>query len=359
MQIKILHMADVHFGRAVSGLSQNLRNIRRQEVRSTFSDAINLAKEENVDAVLIAGDLFDSGDTDKSTINFIKGELLKISHIPVFVSPGNHDPLGSAYKMLMQEEIENLTIFGENVSCVKFPEKQFAVYGIGFNNEVINAPLLKNFKAEDEELVNIGVIHGEMAVNSDYNPITEADIGETNMDYIALGHMHTYSGIKKSKNTSYAYSGNLEGGGFDECGEKGVILGTVSKGNCNLKLHRLCKRVYHTVEIDVTETKTLQEIIEKVKEKVQNKDDLYKIVLTGKRPENIPEGVIENEIDVFFAKTKDLTRGSYDLKSISADYSIGGIFAKNVLERLENADENEKADLLKAADIVMGILENN
>ena len=51
MQIKILHMADVHFGRAVSGLSQNLRNIRRQEVRSTFSDAVNLAKDENVDAV--------------------------------------------------------------------------------------------------------------------------------------------------------------------------------------------------------------------------------------------------------------------------------------------------------------------
>lgn len=359
MQIKILHMADVHFGRAVSGLPQNLRNIRRQEVRSTFSDAVNCAKEENVDAVLIAGDLFDSMDTDKSTINFIKGELSKIPHIPVFISPGNHDPLGGAYKMLMQENIENLTVFGENVSCIKFPQKKFAVYGIGFNNEVVNTSLLKSIKAEDEDFINIGVIHGEMAVNSDYNPITESDIGETNMDYIALGHVHSYSGIKKSMNTSYAYCGNLEGGGFDECGEKGVILGTVSKGECNLKLHRLCKRIYHTIEIDVTETKTLQEIIEKVKEKVQSRDDLYKIVLTGKRPENIPEGVIENELDVFYAKIKDLTRGSYDLKAISADYSIGGIFAKNVLQRMENADENEKAELMKAADIVMDILENN
>ena len=359
MQIKILHMADVHLGRAVSGLPQSLRNIRRQEVRSTFSDAVNLAKDENVDAVLIAGDLFDSGDTDKSTVNFIKGELSKIAHTPVFIAPGNHDPLGSAYNMLINEDIKNLTVFGENVSCVKFPEKQFAVYGIGFNNEVVNAPLLKSIKAEDKDFVNIGVIHGEMGVNSDYNPITEADIGETNMDYIALGHVHTYSGIKKSMATSYAYCGNLEGGGFDECGEKGVILGTVSKGDCDLKLHRLCKRVYHTIEIDVTDTKTLQEIIEKVKENVRCKDDLYKIVLTGKRPENIPEGVIENEIDVFFAKTKDLTRGAYDLKAISADYSIGGIFAKNVLQRMENADENEKAELMKAADIVMDILQNN
>ena len=78
--IKIMHMAEVHFGRAVSGLPENLREIRRQEVRSTFSCAINKANEDGVDVVLIAGDLFESSETDKSTVTFIKGELEKISH---------------------------------------------------------------------------------------------------------------------------------------------------------------------------------------------------------------------------------------------------------------------------------------
>ena len=52
--IKILHMADIHFGRPATGLPENLREIRRQEVRTTFSCAISLAKDENVDAVLFS-----------------------------------------------------------------------------------------------------------------------------------------------------------------------------------------------------------------------------------------------------------------------------------------------------------------
>lgn len=356
--IKILHMADIHFGRPASGLPKHLRDIRRQEVRSAFADAVSMAKDNDIDTILIAGDLFDCAETDKSTVNFILGELSKISHIPVFIAPGNHDPLGSAYDTLIKAGRPNLTVFGSDCTHKTFPEKNFAVYGVGFDNEVVNHPLLAKIKVEDENMINIAVIHGEIASVSDYNPVTESDIAATGMDYIALGHVHTYSGIKKAGNTYYAYSGALEGGGFDECGDKGAVLGTVSKGDCDLELVRLSKRRYHTVEVDVTDAATLQEIIEKVGGLTENKDDLYKIVLTGVRPEKIPPEVIENEVGAFFVKTKDLTRGAYDLKEISADYTIGGIFAKNVLERIENADDDEKADLMRAADIVLDILNN-
>ena len=76
--IKIMHMADIHFGRPVSGLDESKRNLRRQEVRSTFSSAIDMAKENNVDVILISGDLFDTADTDKSTISFLINELIFI-----------------------------------------------------------------------------------------------------------------------------------------------------------------------------------------------------------------------------------------------------------------------------------------
>lgn len=354
--IKILHMADVHFGRPVSGLSEKMRNIRRQEVRSAFSDAVSFAREQNVDVVLIAGDLFDGAHIDKSTVDFIKGELEKIRHIPVFVAPGNHDPYGSAYKMLVECGIENLTVFGAEAECKEFPDKNFAVYGIGFANEVQEEPLINKLKVKDHNLINIAVVHGEMASSGTYNPITESDIASSGMDYIALGHVHTYSGIQKAADTRYAYCGTLEGGGFDECGEKGVIWGTVSKDGCNLEFRRMCRRCYRTVEIDVTDCGTFQEIIEKVKNNTKNKDDLYKIILTGERCEKIPEEVIVNEIGAFFSKVKDLTRGAYNLDEISKDYTIGGIFAKNVLERMKNCTDEEKSDLIKAADVVFDIL---
>ncbi len=355
-EIKIMHMADVHFGRPVSGLDETLRNVRRQEVRASFSDALKTAGEQNVDAVLISGDLFDSSEADKSTINFIKTELKKIQHIPVFVSPGNHDPLGNAYKMLDDGSCSNLIVFAENVTVKAFPDKGFAVYGVGFDNEVVDKPLLKNLKAEDSSLVNIAVVHGELATESAYNPVKESDIAESGMDYVALGHVHAFSGIKKAGNTCYAYSGALEGGGFDECDEKGVLIGTVSKGTCALEFLRMCKRCYRTVEVDVTGAGTLEEIIDRVKAKIEDKKDLYKIVLTGVRGEKIPAGVIENEIEAFYVKTKDFTRGAYNIEEMSKDYTIGGLFAKKVLERMQSCSEEEKEDLRKAADVVFDIL---
>lgn len=355
-EIKIMHMADVHFGRPVSGLDENLRNVRRQETRAAFCDALKIANERNVDVVLIAGDLFDSSETDKSTVNFIKAELKKIEHIPVLVSPGNHDPLGNAYRMLDDGSCSNLTVFTEKAAVKTFADKGFAVYGIGFDNEVVDQPLLKNLKAEKSSFVNIAVIHGELAADSVYNPVKESDIAQSDMDYVALGHVHTFSGIKKAGNTNYAYSGTLEGGGFDECGEKGVIIGIVSKEKCELEFLKICKRCYRTVEVDVTGAQTLQKIIDRVKAVTPDKNDLYKIVLTGVRSEKIPAGVIENEVEAFYVKTTDCTRGAYNIEEIAKDYTIGGLFAKKVLERMQNCSAEEKTDLLKAADVVFDIL---
>lgn len=355
-EIKFLHMADVHFNRPASGIPEEKRDIRRQEVRSAFSDALSIGKAENVDVILIAGDLFDSPDTDIGTISFIKNEILKISPIPVLISPGNHDPYGNAYKLLDDGSCSNLTLFKKCFTEKHFPEKNFAVYGIGFENEIEDEPLLKNLQAKNTECVNIALIHGELAPTSDYNPITEYDIKKSGMDYIALGHVHSYSQLKKADNVFYAYSGTIEGGGFDECGEKGVIIGSVSKNSCEIEFKPVCRRCWHTIEIDTSTASTLQEIINTAREMANNKNDLYKIVLTGKRPEKIPNGVIENEIDAFFVRVKDCTRSTYNLEEISSDYTIGGLFAKKVLERMEKADDAEKSDLIRASDIVMDIL---
>ena len=148
----------------------------------------------------------------------------------------------------------------------------------------------------------------------------------------------------------------MEGGGFDECDDKGVIYGTVSKEGCALGFVRLCRRCYRTIEIDISEASNLQDIINIVKDKVTDKNDLYKIVLTGKRCEIIPEGVIENELDAFFVKVKDATRGAYNLEEIAGEYNLKGIFARNVSERLKTCDEAEREALLKGADIVFDIL---
>lgn len=355
-EIKFLHMADIHFNRPASGIPEEKRAVRRQEVRSAFSAALALGKEKGADVILIAGDLFDTPDADIGTVSFIKNELAKIAPIPVLISPGNHDPYGNAYKSLDDGSCPNLTVFKKGITHKSFPEKGFTVYGVGFESEIENDPLLRSLHINDEKDINIALIHGEIAPTSDYNPITEEDIAKSGMDYVALGHVHSYSGIKKTGGVSYAYCGALEGGGFDECGEKGVIFGTLSKDGCNADLIPVCRRQWHTLEINVSKMSSLQEIIDCVCNETKNKNDLYKIVLTGERPEAIPPGVIENEVNAFFTRVKDCTRGTYNLEEIASDTTIGGIFAKKILERMQTENADEKEDLIQAADIVMDIL---
>ena len=91
-------------------------------------------------------------------------------------------------------------------------------------------------------------------LGGEYNQISESDIAKSNLDYLALGHIHTFSGVKKAGRTFYAYPGCIEGRGFDETGEKGFIAGTVYKGKCDLRFVPAGGRQYHIERIDLTGT---------------------------------------------------------------------------------------------------------
>ena len=70
--VKIMHIADVHLDRKTEGLSPSKSALRRAEYKETFEKAINLAKEEDVKIILIAGDMFDSELAENSTVEFVK-----------------------------------------------------------------------------------------------------------------------------------------------------------------------------------------------------------------------------------------------------------------------------------------------
>jgi DNA repair exonuclease SbcCD nuclease subunit len=92
--MKFLHLADCHLDAPFVELGQllNKSNARRYELKETFDKAIELAKQEKVDAIFIAGDFFEQKYVTKSTINFLNSKFMEIPNIQVFISPGNHDP---------------------------------------------------------------------------------------------------------------------------------------------------------------------------------------------------------------------------------------------------------------------------
>ena len=101
-EIKILHCADLHLGAEFSSLG-NKASQRKREGFQVFEDIVSLCKEESVEFLLIAGDLFDHLHIDSQIITEVIDQFAGIPDTVVAIAPGNHDPLSIDGKGIVLE----------------------------------------------------------------------------------------------------------------------------------------------------------------------------------------------------------------------------------------------------------------
>lgn len=356
-KIKILHTADLHIGAAESFLGDTAKT-RRFENLITFERIMELAVARQVDVVALAGDVFDSNSVEERFIDAVFEKISQVAPIRVIYTAGNHDPLDASSPFSSRELPQNLYVLGAEDSCVEFPELSLRVYGRSFGAAHMNGAELFGLSADDS-FINLMVQHGELRsdLNSDYNAITPKFVKNSGMDYIALGHVHKHSDVARLGNTFFAYCGCPEGQGFDELDAKGIYVGEIGKGECELEFVAVSKRQHLHEKIDISgvePTRLTEHILSALKER-HGEDyakNLYKIELTG---ELVPETVIETaELQsrlaevLYFVKIKDCTDFLIDLEELSKEISLKGIFVKKMLERESSAPEESKELYRKA-----------
>ncbi|MDU2121283.1 MAG: DNA repair exonuclease [Clostridium celatum] len=356
-KIKVLHCADLHFDTPFKELSKEVSDTSKNELLEVFKNIIDLAIDENIEVLLIAGDVFDNLTVNKNTLFFISDQIRRIDNIKVFISPGNHDPYNEKSFYNMINWPENVYIFKGDMEFKEVKELNLIVWGAGFRNNYENETLLRGVSV-DSDKINIMILHGEIAsTNSknEYNPIYINDIYNSNIDYIALGHRHKFSGILKEGMTTYAYSGCPQGRGFDESGEKGVIIGEVYRGGTDLRFFPVCKRKYVTKEINITGTNSYDEVIFKILSDLSNEEinkNFYKIILKGELKEhfNLKENLLIEKLKnkFYYIKIINDTSIEINLEELSKDYSIKGKFIAKILEKLKDASDDDK-EILKLA----------
>ncbi len=357
--IKILHCADMHFDTPFTELPHIQAEKRKEDLKETFSRIIELAKKEDVSLLFISGDLFDNERIRKTTVEYLMRKFQEISLIHVFISPGNHDPYHNRSFYNIVSWPENVHVFQGGIEKIFIPQKNVCIYGAAFSQSHQKTSLLKNFHVDDENVINIMALHGDVVSGeqeSNYNPIAIEDIRNSGLDYLALGHVHSYSGIFKEENTYWSYSGNPEGRGFDEVGSKGILIGEVGKGWCNLEFREVCKRKYFDKEVDISGIRTYEEIIDTIHEEVTEQhanENLYKIRLTGEIQEDFhiyPE-ILEEKLknDFFFIKIVDYTQIQIDYESLSDVFSLKGIFVKEMMQRIQREEEITEKEILEEA----------
>ncbi|MBQ8266984.1 MAG: DNA repair exonuclease, partial [Clostridia bacterium] len=262
--VKILHCADIHIGAAESFLSARAES-RRAETLITFEKIINIAKENAVDILLIAGDLFNSNSVEKAFTDRVFECFAAIPDIKIVYAAGNHDPLNFDSPFKKYTLPENLTVLDTKDCFVEFPELNTRVYGKSFKEVYMQGE--QSFSlGVDDNFINLMCIHGELKsdLSSDYNSITSDFISNSGMDYIALGHVHKRTDIGKIGNTYLSYCGCPEGQGFDELGEKGIYLGEISKDACQLQFVPTAKRMHICESIDISDSATSNQIAENI-----------------------------------------------------------------------------------------------
>ncbi len=347
--MKFVHIADIHFDKPFTILEKNgLTENRRLEQRNTFHKMIEYVKENNIDYLLIAGDLYEHEYIRKSTIDYINGCFKEIENTKIFIAPGNHDPYLANSYYHHYEWNTNVKIFTD---LEKIELGKIHLYGYGFKNFYSKAiELPQNI---DKSKINMMLMHADLNGSTreigEHNPILETALKNSEFDYIALGHIHK----RNDENKKIMYPGSMFAGGFDELGKHGMIEGEINLETKEIKTKfiPLDEKEFVKEEIDISNIASEEELIEKLNQLPKDENSYYEYVLVGDKKIEINTNEILKYIeDKKVIKIKDISRLQYDLEKIAKEGNLKGIFVKELLNQIEE-DGSNKEEILNIIEI--------
>lgn len=378
MNFSFIHVSDIHLGRPFSGLSkfscdENASKIYKKAVEKAFNNVVDFAINKNVDFVFIAGDTFDSTESDFSSKLILKNALKRLSDsaISVFLIAGNHDPISAYNKNTFNfSENSKIKIIGLNTPIsAKLPlfnknnELVGYVHALSFSEEKFTSNPLEHFTPADEKLFNIGLLHCDLNadLNSPYAPCSSTALNLLGYDYWALGHIH----IPTKDDGFIQYSGTLQGRNTKETGEHGIRFVKVENNNIIKNSFIPCDVVrYADLDIDLSSASDEVEAVNIIDEEInlmvnkeQNLCDMYllNIKLSGcvgfysKIDEIFFETVAENIINdsiknVYISQFQNNLLPQFDEELIKNDDGIAGELYKLISD--ENTIKSTYAEVI-------------
>ena len=358
--LKILHAADFHLDSPFEGLSASKAALRRGEQRDLLARFAALAQREKPDIVLLSGDIFDSSVFYAETGEELVRCLRSISS-PVFVSPGNHDYYSMSSPWARLPFPDNVHVFRDNaIKYCELPALSCRVYGAAFTSAASGDLLQGKSAPEIEGITNVLCLHGEIAsADSLYGPVSEEEIACSGMDYIAFGHVHADSGLRRSGKTFYAWPGCPEGRGFDETGEKYVYITELGGGECSIRKESIAARRYEVLHVDVTSSDPLVAVNNSLADETMK--DIYRIILTGETAEAPDMNRLKRNLsEYFFAlQLRDETRRSTGLWDGAGSDSLRGIFLGKMKLLYDSAQtDSERRSICRSVAWGLAALDN-
>ena len=233
MAFRFFHTADIHLDSPLRSLA--LRNSELAELvgdasRQAFVSIVDMCLAERVDALVIAGDLYDGDQTSMKTARFLASQMTRLDQagVRVYMIRGNHDAMSRISKQLVLPD--TVIIFGGRAQSVvqSGAGVDVAFHGLSFASPKASDSLLPKYAGPLEGAANIGIMHTSLAGSPGhdiYAPCSVVDLHGHGFDYWALGHIHfrqVYSGA-----STLVMPGIPQGRDINEAGEKSATLVTI------------------------------------------------------------------------------------------------------------------------------------
>jgi len=356
--IKFLHCADLHLDSPLASLDLRRAEVRRNELRAALTSLTFWARTNKIDFLLISGDLFDSAYVSRDTVALLQREFASLGDCRVIIAPGNHDPYTAQSYYRRADFPENVYIFDSpELSCFDFPDKNTTVYGWAFTSDAMERAPLAGFTTENTTRINLLCAHADLDAASRYAPVTSRELAACGFDYAALGHQHSHGGIIPLGGGYAAYSGCLEGRGFDETGIKGAVLGAAEKEDglkFAAKMVRFCKRHYEVETLDISGAASNADAANKIAalltERGWGDDCALRVRLIGEVSGDCrlaPAFLAERFAQMFLLEVIDETIPAADAGKLADDPTLAGAFYRSLsgLLRSDDAETREIASL--------------
>ena len=254
---RFLHAADLHIDSPLRGLSryagapvERLRNATRR----ALENLVDLALDERVQFVLLAGDLYDRDWPDFHTGLFFREQMVRLGRagIAVFIVQGNHDAQGTITRELPLPE--HVKVFSSRAAeTVRIDALGIAIHGRSFPQREVPEDLVPHYPDALPGLFNIGLLHTSLTGATGHDTYAPTDIPtlkSKGYDYWALGHVHVRS--VECDSPRVVFPGNLQGRHANETGPKGCELVSVAGGQLEARFVPLDVVRWHqlTVPLD-------------------------------------------------------------------------------------------------------------
>ncbi len=349
--MRLIHCADLHLGAALTThLDIKRAKERREELLATLGKIIQMAREVQACAILIAGDLFDTSRVTQTTRRYV-GDLVRQNNDLQFIYvSGNHDRDVSP---LFDDNgpPKNWTdLSGNDWKSFVINEGDETVTVSGLSN-LTNRSRYKTVPKIDG--FHIVMLHGEVSHTASVanDMISLPRLEERGISYLALGHEHSYREDRLGADGIWCYCGCPEGRGFDECGEKGVVMLEVHPNQTRAlttSFLPIATRTLHQISVNIDTCAGMHEMVAMIQERTADipASDMVSVTLVGEiSPEvSVDEGMLQTLLQerFFVCRIENHTTLALQIDSYRYDISLKGEFIRTVMAAKLSPQERDR-----------------